>query len=157
MKRKVMVPIVIVALIALDQWVKFEIVKNIQLGEVKPFLPKILSLTYLRNTGAAFSILENQQWLFAVITLVVIGAAIWYLSKHIKGSIWLLSSLSLIIAGGIGNFIDRMRQGFVVDMFQLDFINFAIFNVADSYLTIGVMVLVVMMLKEEDNASKGRN
>ncbi|WP_049492680.1 signal peptidase II [Streptococcus constellatus] len=157
MKRKVMVPIVIVALIALDQWVKFEIVKNIQLGEVKPFLPKILSLTYLRNTGAAFSILENQQWLFAVITLVVIGAAIWYLSKHIKGSIWLLSSLSLIIAGGIGNFIDRMRQGFVVDMFQLDFINFAIFNVADSYLTIGVMVLVAMMLKEEDNASKGRN
>ena len=132
MKRKVTVPIVIVALIALDQWVKFEIVKNIQLGGVKPFIPKILSLTYLRNTGAAFSILENQQWLFAVITLVVIGAAIWYLSKHIKGSVWLLSALSLIIAGGIGNFIDRMRQGFVVDMFQLDFINFAIFNVADS-------------------------
>lgn len=153
MKRKVMVPIVIVALIALDQWVKFEIVKNIQLGEVKPFIPKILSLNYLRNTGAAFSILENQQWLFAVITLVVIGAAIWYLSKHIKGSAWLLSGLSLIIAGGIGNFIDRMRQGFVVDMFQLDFINFAIFNVADSYLTIGVLVLIVMMLKEEDNAS----
>lgn len=153
MKRKVMVPIVIVALIALDQWVKFEIVKNIQLGEVKPFIPKILSLTYLRNTGAAFSILENQQWLFAEITLVVIGAAIWYLSKHIKGSAWLLSGLSLIIAGGIGNFIDRMRQGFVVDMFQLDFINFAIFNVADSYLTIGVLVLIVMMLKEEDNAS----
>ena len=153
MKRKVTVPIVIVALIALDQWVKFEIVKNIQLGEVKPFIPKILSLTYLRNTGAAFSILENQQWLFAVITLVVIGAAIWYLSKHIKGSAWLLSGLSLIIAGGIGNFIDRMRQGFVVDMFQLDFINFAIFNVADSYLTIGVLVLMVMMLKEEDNAS----
>ncbi|MBF7075290.1 signal peptidase II [Streptococcus sp. HF-100] len=153
MKRKVTVPIVIVALIALDQWVKFEIVKNIQLGRVKPFIPKILSLTYLRNTGAAFSILENQQWLFAVITLVVIGAAIWYLSKHIKGSVWLLSALSLIIAGGIGNFIDRMRQGFVVDMFQLDFINFAIFNVADSYLTIGVLVLIVMMLKEEDNAS----
>lgn len=153
MKRKVTVPIVIVVLIALDQWVKFEIVKNIQLGEVKPFIPKIVSLTYLRNTGAAFSILENQQWLFAVITLVVIGAAIWYLSKHIKGSVWLLSALSLIIAGGIGNFIDRMRQGFVVDMFQLDFINFAIFNVADSYLTIGVFVLIVMMLKEEGNAS----
>ena len=153
MKRKVTVPIMIVALIALDQWVKFEIVKNIQLGEVKPFIPKILSLTYLRNTGAAFSILENQQWLFAVITLVVIGAAIRYLSKHIKDSVWLLSALSLIIAGGIGNFIDRMHQGFVVDMFQLDFINFAIFNVADSYLTIGVLVLIVMMLKEEGNAS----
>ncbi|MDK6707352.1 signal peptidase II, partial [Pseudomonas aeruginosa] len=69
------------------------------------------------------------------------------------GSVWLLSALCLIIAGGIGNFIDRMRQGFVVDMFQLDFINFAIFNVADSYLTIVVLVLIVMMLKEEGNAS----
>ena len=154
MKRKVTVPIVIVVLIALDQWVKFEIVKNIQLGEVKPFIPKIVSLTYLRNTGAAFSILENQQWLFAVITLVVIGAAIWYLSKHIKGSVWLLSALCLIIAGGIGNFIDRMRQGFVVDMFQFDFINFAIFNVADMYLTFGVAILLLMILKEEKDGSK---
>ena len=105
MKRKVTVPIVIVVLIALDQWVKFEIVKNIQLGEVKPFIPKIVSLTYLRNTGAAFSILENQQWLFAVITLVVIGAAIWYLQGELvilltactKALSWICFSLILSI------------------------------------------------------------
>ena len=155
--RKIVLAVTALLLVALDQLSKFFVVKYIHLGTIVDFIPNLVSLTYLRNTGAAFSILENQQWLFAVITLVVIGAVIWYLSKHIKGSVWLLSALSLIIAGGLGNFIDRISQGFVVDMFQLDFINFAIFNVADSYLTIGVLVLIVMMLKEEDNASKGRN
>jgi len=153
MRRKITIPLTIVLLIVLDQLVKWAVVSNIKLGEVKGFIPSIMSLTYLQNTGAAFSILENQQWLFTIITLLVIGGAIWYLIKNIKGSFWLISGLTLIIAGGLGNFIDRLRQGFVVDMFQVDFINFAIFNVADSYLTIGVLVLIVMMLKEEDNAS----
>lgn len=61
--------------------------------------------------------------------------------------------LTLIIAGGLGNFIDRVSQGFVVDMFHLDFINFAIFNVADSYLTVGVIILLIAMLKEEINGN----
>ena len=61
---------------------------------------------------------------------------------------------TLVIAGGLGNFIDRIRQGFVVDMFQLDFINFAIFNVADMYLTFGVAILLLMILKEEKDGSK---
>jgi signal peptidase II len=59
--------------------------------------------------------------------------------------------LCLFIAGGLGNFIDRVRLGYVVDMFHLDFINFPVFNVADSYLTVGVLVLFVWMMKEEDN------
>ena len=66
----------------------------------------------------------------------------------------MLSGLTLVIAGGLGNFIDRIRQGFVVDMFQLDFINFAIFNVADMYLTFGVAILLLMILKEEKDGSK---
>ena len=130
MRRKITIPLTIVLLIVLDQLVKWAVVSNIKLGEVKGFIPSIMSLTYLQNTGAAFSILENQQWLFTIITLLVIGGAIWYLIKNIKGSFWLISGLTLIIAGGLGNFIDRLRQGFVVDMFQVDFINFAVFNVA---------------------------
>ena len=154
MKRKVTVPLVIVALIALDQWVKFEIVKNIQLGEVKPFIPKILSLTYLRNTGAAFSILENQQWLFTVTTLLVLGVALYYLIKRIQSdNFWLLVSLLLIISGGLGNFIDRLRLGYVVDMIHLDFVDFAIFNVADSYLSVGVALLIIALWKEEKNGN----
>ena len=154
MRRKITIPLTIVLLIVLDQLVKWAIVSNIKLGEVKGFIPSIMSLTYLQNTGAAFSILENQQWLFTIITLLVIGGAIWYLIKNIKGSFWLISGLTLIIAGGLGNFIDRLRQGFVVDMFQFDFINFAVFNVADTYLTFGVLIMLLVIIKEETNGSE---
>ena len=154
MRRKITIPLTIVLLIVLDQLVKWTIVSNIKLGEVKGFILSIMSLTYLQNTGAAFSILENQQWLFTIITLLVIGGAIWYLIKNIKGSFWLISGLTLIIAGGLGNFIDRLRQGFVVDMFQVDFINFAVFNVADTYLTFGVLIMLLVIIKEETNGSE---
>ena len=154
MRRKITIPLTIVLLIVLDQLVKWTIVSNIKLGEVKGFIPSIMSLTYLQNTGAAFSILENQQWLFTIITLLVIGGAIWYLIKNIKGSFWLISGLTLIIAGGLGNYIDRLRQGFVVDMFQVDFINFAVFNVADTYLTFGVLIMLLVIVKEETNGSE---
>ena len=154
MRRKITIPLTIVLLIVLDQLVKWAIVSNIKLGEVKGFIPSIMSLTYLQNTGAAFSILEKQQWLFTIITHLVIGGAIWYLIKNIKGSFWLISGLTLIIAGGLGNFIDRLRQGFVVDMFQVDFINFAVFNVADTYLTFGVLIMLLVIIKEETNGSE---
>ena len=154
MRRKITIPLTIALLIILDQLVKWAVVSNIKLGEVKGFIPSIMSLTYLQNTGAAFSILENQQWLFTIITLLVIGGAIWYLIKNIKGSFWLISGLTLIIAGGLGNFIDRLRQGFVVDMFQVDFINFAVFNVADTYLTFGVLIMLLVIIKEETNGSE---
>jgi len=153
MKRKVSVFISILLLIALDQVVKWYVVKEIPLGGMRRFIPKVVSLTYLKNSGAAFSMLENQQWFFVIITLIAMGAAFVYLYRHIKGSLWLLLGLTLIISGGIGNFIDRLRQGFVVDMFHLDFMNFAIFNVADIYLSIGVGLLLIYLLREESHGS----
>lgn len=153
MKKRGIVAEIIAALIVLDQVVKAYVVQNIALGEVKTWIPNLVSLTYLQNRGAAFSILQDQQLLFAVITLVVVVGAIWYLHKHMEDSFWMVLGLTLIIAGGLGNFIDRISQGFVVDMFHLDFINFAIFNVADSYLTVGVLVLLLAMLKEEMNGN----
>ena len=153
MKKRGIVAGIIAALIVLDQLVKAYVVHNIALGEIKSWIPNLVSLTYLQNRGAAFSMLQDQQWFFAVITLVVMAGAIWYLHKHIEDSLWIVFGLVLIIAGGLGNFIDRIGQGFVVDMFHLDFINFAIFNVADSYLTVGVVVLLLAMLKEEMNGN----
>ena len=153
MKKRGIVAGIIAALIVLDQLVKSYVVQNIALGEVKTWIPNLVSLTYLQNRGAAFSILQDQQLLFAVITLVVVVGAIWYLHKHMEDSFWMVLGLTLIIAGGLGNFIDRISQGFVVDMFHLDFINFAIFNVADSYLTVGVIILLIAMLKEEINGN----
>ena len=108
----------------------------------------------MRNTGAAFSILENQQWLFTVITFIVLGVAFYYLIKQMQTqNFWLLASLLLIISGGLGNFIDRLRLGYVVDMIHLDFVDFAIFNVADSYLSVGVALLIIALWKEEKNGS----
>ena len=146
MKKRGIVAGIIAALIVLDQMVKAYVVQNIALGEIKSWIPNLVSLTYLQNRGAAFSMLQNQQWFFAVITLVVMAGAIWYLHKHIEDSFWIVFGLVLIIAGGLGNFIDRISQGFVVDMFHLDFVNFAIFNVADSYLTVGVIVLMLSLI-----------
>ena len=80
MKRKTMVPVAIVLLVLLDQLVKWYVVKNIPLGVVKSFIPHVVSLTYLQNTGAAFSLLENQQWFFTIITLLVMaGLQAWRL------------------------------------------------------------------------------
>ena len=153
MKKRGIVAGIIAALIVLDQLVKAYVVQNIALGEIKSWIPNLVSLTYLQNRGAAFSMLQDQQWFFAVITLIVMVGAIWYLHKHIEDSFWTVFGLVLIISGGLGNFIDRVSQGFVVDMFHLDFVNFAIFNVADSYLTVGVLVLLLAMLKEEMNGN----
>lgn len=149
--RKLYFPLAAVMLILLDQLSKQWIVNHIPLNAIRKCVPGIFSLTYLRNYGAAFSILQNQQWLFTVITLTVVGAACYYFIKNINGNFWFLFGLLLIISGGIGNFIDRLRLSYVVDMVHLDFMNFAIFNVADSYLTVGVMILFIALWKEEEN------
>lgn len=144
-------PLLMVVLVALDQWSKLWIVKHIPLGSIHKGLPSIFSLTYLRNYGAAFSILQNQQWFFVILTIVVVGAAIYYFIRNLNGSFWFLLSLSLIISGGLGNFIDRVRLGYVVDMVHLDFMDFAIFNVADSYLTVGVVMLFIVLWREGED------
>ena len=144
-------PLLMVVLVALDQWSKLWIVKHIPLGSIHKGLPPIFSLTYLRNYGAAFSILQNQQWFFVILTIVVVGAAIYYFIRNLNGSFWFLLSLSLIISGGLGNFIDRVRLGYVVDMVHLDFMDFAIFNVADSYLTVGVVMLFIVLWRQGED------
>ncbi|MBT0904345.1 lipoprotein signal peptidase [Streptococcus infantarius subsp. infantarius] len=149
--RKLYFPLAAVMLILLDQLSKQWIVNHIPLNAIRKCVPGIFSLTYLRNYGAAFSILQNQQWFFTVITLAVVGAACYYFIKNINGNFWFLFGLLLIISGGIGNFIDRLRLGYVIDMVHLDFMNFAIFNLADSYLTVGVMILFIALWKEEEN------
>ena len=147
--KKISLPIVIILGIVLDQVVKMAIVKHIKLSEQKPVLKGILSLTHLRNNGAAWSILEGQQWFFVLTTVIVLAVAAWFWLKNLSKN-WYAIGLTLIISGALGNFIDRVRQGYVVDMFQLDFINFPIFNVADILLSIGFVVLFIGILLEKD-------
>ncbi|HEL2253793.1 TPA: signal peptidase II [Streptococcus suis] len=152
--RKFGFPILAAVLIAVDQIVKAWTVANIELDTVEPFLPGFMSLAYLRNYGAAWSILQNQQWFFTIVTIAAVTGLIWYYVKQIKGNLWTLFSLALMIAGALGNFIDRIRLGYVVDMFHLDFISFPVFNVADMCLNVGVGILLICIMKEESNGSK---
>jgi signal peptidase II len=136
-------------LVGLDQWVKLEIVSAIPLGESHVVIPNLLSLTYLQNTGAAWSIFEGKIGFFAIITVVAVAAILFLMMKNRQGHFLLLVGFSFILAGAIGNFIDRVRLGYVVDMFQLDFIQFPIFNVADMSLCIGVLCLFIYTIFEE--------
>ncbi|WP_395521106.1 signal peptidase II [Enterococcus faecalis] len=144
-------------LVGLDQWSKYLTVQNISLGETKEFIPGFLSLTHLRNTGAAWSLLEGKMIFFYVITVIVSVVIIYLLIKNYKKSIWYSVGLSFALAGAIGNFIDRVRLGYVVDMLQTDFMNFPIFNVADSTLVVGVICIFIYLILDEKAAKEGKN
>lgn len=105
---------------------------------------------YLHNTGAAWSMLEGRQWFFAVITVIAIIVVAYLMWKN-RRSAWMMTGLSLIMAGAVGNFIDRLSQGYVVDMFALRNVNFPVFNVADACLTVGVFIMLIVVLKEDDH------
>jgi len=137
--------ILIVLLVVIDQWIKHAVVVNIALGGEHPLIPGFLSLTHLRNDGAAWSILQGQMWFFTVIAIVALGIMGYFFWQYRnQGEHWVEElGLALMMAGTLGNFIDRLTQGYVVDMFQLDFINFPIFNFADSCLTVGVILIAI--------------
>lgn len=138
----------IVALVGLDQFVKYWVSANIALGTSHGFIPGLMNLTNLHNDGAAWSILEGQQWFFYLITLAAV-VVLAYLMRQWRTNRWKMIALSLIMAGALGNFIDRVHQHYVVDMFELLPINFLVFNVADSCLTVGVIALIIIILKED--------
>ncbi len=133
-------------LVLLDQGVKYLVLTKIPLGGHVPFLPHLLELTYVQNTGAAFSILETHTWLLALVSLVMSVLLAWALFKplfrHPLGRFF----LSLVLAGAVGNLIDRAFRGFVVDMFNVLFMNFAVFNVADICVVVGGIGLGVYYL-----------
>ncbi|MCH3922927.1 signal peptidase II [Limosilactobacillus sp.] len=138
-----------VALVVVDQLVKHWVVTTISLGASKTVLPGVLTLTNLHNTGAAWSMLSGQQGFFVLITVVAL-AIIGYLMVRWRHQRALMIGLALILAGTLGNFIDRLAHGYVVDMFETLFVSFPVFNVADSCLTIGVIILIIAILREDD-------
>ena len=129
---------------AVDQVVKFLTVANIDLYEKVEFIPGFLGLTYYRNTGAAFSSLEGMQWLFALIFLLfTVGIFYEYYKKPMGFTTFERWCIAAIYGGGLGNMIDRVRMGYVVDMIETRFMDFPIFNVADCFITCGVILLIV--------------
>lgn len=142
-----MLPFIFSAVIVvLDQIVKYLIKTNFALHEVRPLVNGVLSLTYERNTGAAFSLLREHTWLLTAVSAIFAIIIIWFmLKKYIKHplGVW---SLAAVLGGAVGNLIDRIAYGFVIDMFKTEFINFAIFNIADVFITCGGILLCVYLL-----------
>lgn len=147
--------ILILALVALDQWTKWAVVQNIALYEKIPMISGFFDLTYVQNTGAAFSMFEGMgMWFFIILTVAALGAMVYFIVKNDNPGIEL--SVALIAAGALGNLIDRILYGYVRDFFLFYIFGspFPVFNVADICITVGFILLVFFMLKEDWDARK---
>ena len=143
--------LIIIACIILDQITKWMVLSNLELYETT-FKNPILSITHIRNEGGAWSIFEGHMWFFLLVGVVALCIFSYLLYKNRSKSKWLTIGLSFVIGGTIGNFIDRFRQGYVVDMFQTEFIKFPIFNVADICLVVGVIcIFIYILFFDEEN------
>ena len=134
-------------IVAADQFTKFLTVANIALYQDVDFIPGFLGLTYVQNTGAAFSSFEGQQWLFALIFAAFTAAVLFDMwKKYMPFSRFERWCVAAIYAGGLGNMIDRVRLGYVVDMIEVEFIRFPVFNVADCFITCGCIAMMVSLV-----------
>lgn len=130
--------------VALDQFTKYLVVAQIPLYGHVDFLPGFLGLTYVRNTGAAFSSFMGQQWLFALIFAAFTAFVLYeYFKKPMPFTLLERWCMAAVYAGGLGNMIDRVRLGYVVDMIETEFMDFPVFNVADCFITCGCILLAV--------------
>ena len=134
------------ALLVLDQWVKHWITVNLPLGESMPFLPGLVELRTVHNYGAAWSSFSGQRWLLLAVTACIVLGVLYALVRRIVRHPLGLAACFLILSGGLGNIIDRVRLGYVVDMFDFQFMNYPVFNVADIAVVCGAVLAVVYYL-----------
>ncbi len=133
-----------VGIVGVDQLTKWLTVQNIGLYEEVAFIPGIMKLTHVENTGAAFSMFRGAQWLFVVIfVLLTVALFIEYFKKPLPFTTFERWCIAAIYGGGLGNMIDRVWRGHVVDMLETEFITFPIFNVADCFITCGCILLLI--------------
>ncbi len=162
MKEKLKKPLIysafITAIIVLDQLTKWLSVKFLMPIDTFPIIKNVLHLTYVENRGAAFGMLADSRWVFIAISAVTIIALSIYLYLGKAQNRIYEAGITMIIAGGIGNMIDRLALGYVIDFIDFRLINFAVFNGADSFVCIGagflILALVLDIIKEAREAKK---
>ena len=133
-------------LLGLDQWFKHWITVNLPLGETMPFLPGFMQLRTVHNYGAAWSSFSGMRWLLVAVTCCIVAVVAVALVRRIVRHPFGVAAGFLIISGGLGNIIDRVRLGYVVDMFDFHFMNYPVFNVADICVVCGAVLAVVYYL-----------
>ncbi|MGN7761245.1 signal peptidase II [Paenibacillus sp. 22594] len=133
-----------------DQGTKYLIATRLELAEQIPVIKDFFIITSHRNQGAAFGILQGQQWFFFLITVIVVAGIVWYLNKARATRKLLPTALALVLGGAVGNFLDRLLNGEVVDflMFNFGSYTFPIFNVADSCIVVGVALIILDTLRD---------
>jgi signal peptidase II len=150
--------VLIAVLLGIDQYTKSLAVKILKENGSIPILKNIFELTYVENRGAAFGILQNCQWLFVVLTAVILAVLFWFFFRMPEGRRYLPARLCLagLAAGAVGNLIDRVGQGYVVDFFYFKLIDFPVFNMADIYVVVTILILAVLILfyYDEDEFSQ---
>lgn len=151
LKRKYWILISALAVI-LDQISKYIVDALIPIHDSIVVIPDFFSLTHVRNTGAAFGIFAGQRWVFMIFTVAIILVAVYFLQKGKIKNPWGIVSLALVIGGGIGNMIDRLFLGEVIDFFAFNFwgYQFAVFNVADIFVCCGTFMLAFYIFFTHD-------
>ena len=146
--------LLLIAIVAIDQITKYiAVTKLMPVGSVT-FIEGIMDFSFVRNFGAAFGILQGAKWVFVIMTLAIaIGTFIAFKKlPQDKGNNLLRASLIMILGGAIGNCIDRLARGFVVDFFEVTFIDYPVFNVADIFVVVGAFLMaftVLFVIKDE--------
>ena len=123
-----------------DQWLKAYMTANIPLGQTQPLIPGIIELRTVHNYGAAWSSFSGQRWLLVIVTCCIVAAVAWCLIRRIVRHPLGVAACFMVVSGGIGNIIDRVRLGYVVDMFNLLFMEYPVFNVADIFVVCGAIL-----------------
>ena len=153
-ERKKIVSIILIGgtVLFLDQLSKFYIQKSLVIGQLIPVLGDFFRITYLKNPGVAFGLFPGQRLFFIFITFAIIILLFTYLRRVERAGIWLKLSLSLILGGALGNLIDRLRMGEVIDFLDFGFgpHRWPAFNLADSAISVGVGMLLIKILKRKD-------
>ena len=138
--------LLLAACIAGDQLLKYWVVRHLEIGQSAAFLPGLVRLTRLHNTGAAWGSFSGSTALLTAVTAVLLVAVAWLVLKKIVRHPLGLCAAMLVLGGGIGNMIDRICRGYVVDMFDLEFMSYPIFNLADCFVVVGVILGAVYYL-----------
>lgn len=147
-KKHIWCSVMIVLIVAFDQFTKFLATEYISDGSAAPFIKGVVQFRYALNEGMAFSLFSGARWVFVALTLAVCIGALWYLFSNKCKSLWLYWSIGVVVSGGIGNLIDRALYGYVIDFIEPVFVNFAIFNIADCAVTLGAVSLFAYLFSD---------
>lgn len=144
--RLVVFWVICVLAVLVDQVTKAAVRASLVPGQPQEFIPGVLDLSFVKNTGAAFSIGEGAGPVFIVFAAAVLAFGIWLVWSHDSLPMPLVVSVACVCGGGVGNMIDRMIFGYVTDFFATTFMDFPVFNVADIFVTVGIVVSVILYL-----------